>query len=196
MRVALLCNIYSIFVAYYFSPLRKVYRTKKGIGTHTCAFCDNDVLKQQAIKNKSGESIENRYYNWVVNYFPKFEGHTMLVPKKHITSLDEESAEELVARNQIATFAAKTLQKLYPGSGIEIFLQYGPGSAASIPHLHWHIVPALPNDTLRSFEKLGHFYTESHGKEKVILFPIKIEKAKKSLQEALLQTIGNDSLVT
>lgn len=154
--------------------------------------CDKKIIKKQIIKNELREPIENEHYYWVVNYFPKFEGHTMVIPKRHLISLADESKKEVLSRNQIEKFAVKTLKKLYPKAGVEIFLQYGSGSASSIPHLHWHIVPALPGDNLRSFEKLGHFYTREKDKEKIIFFPIKIKKAKKILQQALSKIIKNN----
>lgn len=75
-----------------------------------------------------------------------------------------------------------------------IFLQYGAGSASSVSHLHWHIVPALPSDTLRSFEKLGHFYTANEKEQKILIFPIKIQKAKRLLQQALSQVIKTTNI--
>ena len=52
----------------------------------------------------------------------------MIVPKRHTTSLEEETEEEILARNKLILFAIKQVQKLYPKAGVELFLQYGPGS--------------------------------------------------------------------
>ena len=113
----------------------------------------------------------------------------MIVPKRHLVSLYNETPEEAVSRNEILKIAAAAIQKLYPGSGIEFFFQTGANSQSSIKHLHWHLTPSLPDDPLRSFEKLGHFYTTKEGEEKTIVFPIKIEKAKEALQDALSKII-------
>jgi|SRR3989344_863310 len=175
-------------MAYYYSPFRNNYQRKL---TDGCAFCDTEKIMHQAVRDKSGRIMENNYYIWLVNFFPKFEGHTLLVPKRHLISLQDESLDEILSRNKLMQYAVTVLERLYPDSGVEIFLQYGPGSAASISHIHWHIVPAMCNDELRSFEKLGHFYTTDQGKERVLLFPLKIDKAKEDLQTALSQVISN-----
>ncbi len=180
---------------YSYTPFRKVYldSNKKNKNSKKCIFCDKSLLSKQTIKNINGEEIKNSYYTWIINNFPKFEGHTMIVPTKHIGKLDEaESLESLKARNDIILFAIKNIQKLYPDCGIEVFLQFGPGSSSSIKHIHWHIVPANKNDKLRSFEKLGHFYTVKEDEKLIIDFPIKIHYAKKGLQLALSKVIGVD----
>ena len=143
------------------------------------------MLKEQSAKRSDNTVVENDHYIWLINFYPKFEGHTMVVPKKHVIKIGEETPEAVVAREELIVTASATLQKLYPGAGIETFLQVGSGSESSIPHLHWHVVPALPDDHLRSFDKLGHFYTIEADKEKVVLFPIEIKLAREELVRAL-----------
>lgn len=113
----------------------------------------------------------------------------MIVPKRHVTMLGSETEEEVLARERILNIAAIALQKLYPGAGIEVFLQTGEGSESSEPHLHWHVVPALPGDSLRGFDKLGHFYTVQPGQEKVIIFPVAIKLAREELIHALAEIL-------
>lgn len=182
-------------MAYYYSPFRKQYDKKeKKTSSDGCVFCNFDKVKQQAVINAGGQIIENSHYVWLVNYFPRHEGHTLLIPKKHVVGIGEESPDQVFAREQLFAFASKMLRKLYPGAGIEIFNQTGEGSLASIEHLHWHIVPAQPSDPLRSFEKLGHFYTVDEKEEKVIVFPVEIEKACEGLQRELADVIGMETL--
>lgn len=174
-------------MAYYYSPFRQAYRkedSKKG-----CVFCDEKKMRNHAIRDSAGAVVENVRYAWIVNRFPKFEGHTMLVPKRHMESLLKETSQEVWSRQELLTVALPALYRLYPGSGVEVFAQSGPGSDASVRHIHWHVVPARPSDPLRSFEKLGHFYTAEEGKEKVIFFPHAIRLAGRELQEALAQHV-------
>lgn len=176
-------------MAYYFSPFRKNYINNNDNQKDICAFCDQENIEIQAIKNSLGEIVQNESYVWLVNYFPKYEGHTLIVPRQHLTSIAEETDAQTIDRKELMKIAFDGLQKLYPGSGVEVFLQYGPGSASSVPHIHWHLFPAMPDDELRGFEKLGHFYTTEEGKEKALIFPIEIKLAKESLQEALSKVI-------
>lgn len=179
-------------MAYYYSPFRKNYHNTLSARGDFCPFCDSENMQQQAVKNTKGQVIENEYYTWVVNYFPKFEGHTMVVPKKHTLFIGEENTNEVVARENLTVFAVNMLKKLYPESGVEVFIQTGQGSTSSVPHLHWHILPAHESDPLRAFEKLGHFSTVDENKEKVLIFPVEIKKALDGLQKELAETIGED----
>jgi histidine triad (HIT) family protein len=173
-------------MAYYYSPFRKEYYE----GKHSeCAFCDSAVLEKQSVRRKDRSVVENEYYIWFVSFYPKFEGHTLIIPKQHVSDIDQESPGSIVARNELLILAKNTLQKLYPGSGLEVFLQTGEKSDASIAHLHWHIVPAQPDDVLRGFDKLGHFYTTKPNEEKVVLFPIEVKLAKEELLKALSQVL-------
>ncbi len=182
-------------MAYYFSPFRNSYSgdKKKIEGKKECPFCSEENIKKQGVRNVSGTLMENEHYFWIVNFFPKFEGHTMLVPKRHLKHPEEETRDELVSRHTLGLFAMKQLEKVYPGCGFEIFLQFGAGSEQSVEHLHWHIVPAQKGDTLRSFEKLGHFYTKKEEEEKIILFPVPICLAREDLLEKLTETIGGET---
>lgn len=174
---------YYIRMAYYYSPFRKNY--SKETNADGCPFCNEEEMSKQVICRSDGTLIENKYYRWIINTYPKFEGHTMLVPRKHILHIGEESAEEICAREELLLIASDALRKLYPGAGIEVFLQTAGESASSVEHLHWHVVPALKDDNLRSFEKLGHFYTIEPEEEKIVIFPHRIEKGGDVLQEAL-----------
>ncbi len=178
-----------MYMAYYYSPFRKKYG-KPSIG---CPFCNQKRMEDQAIVTSAGAVVENKHYRWVINHFPKFEGHTLVIPKRHILAFGEETAEEIYAREELVTLATKTLELVYPGAGVEIFIQYGKGSEASIPHLHWHVVPSLPEDPLRGFDKLGQFFSIEQNKEKVILFPVKIRKARGTLRRALAKHLGTTS---
>jgi diadenosine tetraphosphate (Ap4A) HIT family hydrolase len=176
-------------VAYFFSPFRNAYTSS----SQDCAFCDQEKVSLQAVRYESGALFENDHYVWLVNFYPKFEGHTMIVPKRHLESVYDETSMETLARNELTLKAITALKALYPDSGIELFIQFGQGSASSVKHLHWHIVPAHKDDELRSFEKLGHFYTTEEGKEKVVLFPHPIRLAKEELRDVLSQLANKHS---
>ena len=164
-------------MAYYHSPFRSSYEPAN---QEVCPFCAARI-DTQTIKNAEGFYFENEHYHWVVNTFPKFEGHTMLIPKTHLIDLRDETAEAVLARQEITKQAVIHLLKKFPDHVYELFLQTGAGSAGSVKHLHWHLVPASPTDELRSFEKLGQFYTTKADEEKIIIFPKTITMSPEEL---------------
>ncbi len=177
-------------MAYYYSPFRKEYSPKQD--SDACPFCNSEVIRAEAVRDGRGKIIENDSYIWLVNFYPKFEGHTLIVPKRHLTDLGEETNNETLDRQAITNIAVKTIQKIYSNSGVEIFLQFGPGSEASVKHLHWHIVPALPDDPIRGFGKLGHFFAKNETDKAVLRFPVKIQYARESLQNVLSKSLNED----
>lgn len=141
-------------MGYYYSPFRKEYHElihKKG-GPKACPFCAQENILSQTVKTHTGILVENDLYRWMVNYYPYSEGHTLVTPKRHISSIHDQTPEEVVASHEMIRFAADTLQRLFPEAGIEMFLQYGKGSRMSIPHIHTHVLPALPSDQFRGLE--------------------------------------------
>ncbi|OHA59795.1 MAG: hypothetical protein A2589_03065 [Candidatus Vogelbacteria bacterium RIFOXYD1_FULL_46_19] len=147
-------------------------------------------MEKQSVKYSDGTIIENKTYRWVVNMFPKFEGHTMVVPKRHVTKIGSETTQEIKDREELVALAAKTLNETYNTDGVEVFLQTGLNSESSIKHLHWHVVSSQASDPLRGFDKLGHFFTIQEDNPKIIIFPVPIKKAKTQLLKALAKTLG------
>ncbi len=190
--IVFLCYIAIKRMAFFYSPFRKEYAPRAN--SHSCPFCDPAVIAKGAIRDQKGKIMENESCVWVVNHYPKFEGHTMVVPKRHILTLDDESDKEVIDRQNLIKIASHTIRKAYPEGGVEIFLQFGEGSEASVRHLHWHVLPALPNDPLRSFEKLGQFYTPNENGEIVLKLSVKIQYARESLLELLAKTLDKDYL--
>src|SRR3989338_8159350 len=102
-------------MAYFYSPFRKKYTEQK---PGTCPFCDPKIIEKQTVRDLADTPIENKYYRWTINFFPKFEGHTMVVSKQHLTEFGKENKNEILAREKMMTLASTTLQKLYPNCGI------------------------------------------------------------------------------
>jgi diadenosine tetraphosphate (Ap4A) HIT family hydrolase len=170
-----------IFMPYFYSPLRNEYK-KSSDG---CPFCDEENINPQIILDKNGKRIENEHYFWIVNRYPRFEGHTMLVPKKHIIKIEDETKEEAASRHELLCRVYPALMKVYAISGVEVFLQTGSNSLSTVPHLHWHVLPSFPDEKLRGFEKMGYFDTKEPETEKVVLYPVKIKLAREDLKKAL-----------
>ena len=164
---------------YSYSPFRKSYNTANTEAV--CVFCDSEQMGKQTIILADGNPVENELYRWVVNVFPKFEGHTMLLPKRHITAIQDQTAEETIAATELLKTALAVLATTFPDHGIEHFAQWGAQSASSQAHIHSHLVPAHPDDSFRSFEKLGHFYTTKEDQEKIVLFPVPITLSPEEL---------------
>lgn len=186
---------------YYYSPFRKEYsqdksKSKPRDKKYPSLFCDPEIIEKQGVKDENGNLIQNEYYFWMVNWFPRAEGHTMIIPKRYVTSHEQEKPEEVLARQELMLFAMGVLKKAFETDGCEFYNQHGSMSWRSIDHLHWHLLPVnkeadlLKPSYLHHFEKMGSFMTEeSEETELRVKFPIMIEYAQEDLQHLLTETI-------
>lgn len=192
-----------LYMPYYYSPFRKDYDKKNNSKNlskpkdkkYKSIFCDPDIINSQGVFDINGKLIENEHYYWLINWYPRTEGHTMIIPKRYITEHSEESEEEILARHSLMVYAIDIMKKAFDTDATEIFNQRGRESYSSVDHLHWHLVPVRKNDPLwngsfHNMEKMGYFYTDTKDKQKVVMFPIEIQYAQTKLQELLAKTIG------
>lgn len=105
-----------------------------------CIFCK--------IANKETAS-EIIYENDAVVAFkdihPKADFHVLIVPKKHIESVDklEENDKELVGE---MTLSAKKIAKENNISGYKLVINVGRGGGQVIDHLHLHLLSGKPTE--------------------------------------------------
>lgn len=77
---------------------------------------------------------------------PCSTGHTVVIPKKHLTELKELSEhqwEHLMLGLHRATMLVD--EKLKP-AGLNIGINNRPAAGQAVPHVHWHIIPRYEKD--------------------------------------------------
>jgi len=84
----------------------------------------------------------------VMNLYPYNAGHVMIVPRRHLGSLAEATAEE---RSELMTLAQRmesALAEVYTPDGINLGLNLGKAAGAGVAdHIHLHMVPRWVGDT-------------------------------------------------
>jgi ATP adenylyltransferase len=84
----------------------------------------------------------------VLNRYPYNNGHLLVAPLRHLSRLDELSADEHHELAATLTTMVGALEKALHPQGFNIGLNLGQVSGAGLPgHLHWHIVPRWNGDT-------------------------------------------------
>ena len=96
---------------------------------------------------------------------PTAQGHTLVIPKKHfenIFDIDDDDLKELaVAIKKVSNLIKKNLG----ATGINIMNNNGVDAHQAVPHLHFHIIPRLPNDHLLSWPEVEKNYKEENFEE-------------------------------
>lgn len=87
-----------------------------------------------------------------LDIFPITRGHTLVVPKKHYSSVTEtppEIMQSLVSRLQ--ALAAVVVPAL-KAQGFNLGLNNGAAAGQIVPHVHWHLIPRYDHDGLQSWK--------------------------------------------
>ena len=103
-----------------------------------CPFCDPSV--QSSVYYTSVRCMA------IYNIAPVLPGHSLIVPKKHCTSLLDLTPEELVEFVETGRTALRILMKAFNTDAFDWSIQEKPEAGQTIEHLHLHIVPRLKGD--------------------------------------------------
>ena len=92
------------------------------------------------------EVYRNDHVMVVLNLYPYNPGHLLVVPLRHVESLDDLQDEERDAFYALIERSVRLLETVYGPKGFNIGINQGQFSGASVPHLHAHVVPRYPNE--------------------------------------------------
>jgi ATP adenylyltransferase len=84
----------------------------------------------------------------ILNLYPYNNGHLMVVPNRHISSLAPATDEELGEIIELTRRAELALTEAYTPQGLNMGINLGkPAGAGVLDHVHMHIVPRWNGDT-------------------------------------------------
>lgn len=102
-----------------------------------CPFCEMP-LERIIDSNRTGFVIRDG--------FPVSEGHTLVIPRRHVGSLFELSPGELVEINALLFAAKKEIDKEFSPDGFNVGINDGAAAGQTVPHLHVHLIPRYAGD--------------------------------------------------
>ena len=77
-------------------------------------------------------------------------GHTLMIPKKHITNFFDYSAEDAQKYLQYIPEIANAIKKAFPNvTGMNITTNNGQDAGQVVMHSHIHFIPRFPGDGLK-----------------------------------------------
>lgn len=111
----------------------------------TCVFC---VLAGEPVDESTGVLCKSQLTYVVLNAFPYGSGHLLVVPRRHVDSLEELGDEEYADFSSMWRSAVAALNKAYKPEGMNLGVNLGNAAGAGIPkHLHAHALPRWNGDT-------------------------------------------------
>ena len=103
-----------------------------------CPFCN---LTPDRIIDESDYTITIR------DGFPVSEGHTLIIPKRHVQSFFDLQAIEKAAILQALDEAKEALDREFNPDGFNIGINDGEAAGQTVIHLHVHLMPRYKGDT-------------------------------------------------
>ncbi len=90
--------------------------------------------------------MENNTAFAIHDGFPVSPGHTLVIPKRHVSSFfDITEQEQTDLMNLLRQAQAKLTEEFKP-DGFNIGINDGPAAGQTVPHLHVHLIPRYRGD--------------------------------------------------
>ena len=84
----------------------------------------------------------------MLNRYPYSNGHLLLIPNEHVSSLEEASLDSLTELMALSQATLRALREAYSPEGFNMGVNIGAAAGAGIPdHVHAHILPRWVGDT-------------------------------------------------
>jgi ATP adenylyltransferase len=131
-------------VDYLWTPWRYQYITAPEAPTG-CVFC----AAAAGADDRASLIVHRAKRTFIIlNRFPYTNGHVMIVPYEHASSLDSLNDEALVEMTLLARRTEVCLRSIYRPDGMNIGMNLGKAAGAGIAgHLHMHMLPRWTGDT-------------------------------------------------
>jgi ATP adenylyltransferase len=133
-------------VDYLWTPWRYQYVTGgETPSSGECVFC----AAARGENDRESLVVHRAQRNFIIlNRFPYTNGHVMVVPIEHVSTLTSLADETLVEMMRLARDAEKHLRELYRPDGLNVGLNIGRSAGAGIAdHIHMHLLPRWIGDT-------------------------------------------------
>lgn len=99
-----------------------------------CSFNDSQIL----LENENAFAIYDR--------FPISPGHSLIIPKRHITSFFEANSAEQISFLDLISKVRQILKNERNPDGFNIGINDGEAAGQTIMHLHIHLIPRYLGD--------------------------------------------------
>ncbi len=104
-----------------------------------CPFCNIKNYKDQIVcETELSISILDRY--------PVSEGHTLVIPKRHVKSYFDLTQDEVVDLWYMVNDVKEAFNYMYEPDGYNIGINIGEAAGQTIPHCHIHVIPRYNGD--------------------------------------------------
>jgi diadenosine tetraphosphate (Ap4A) HIT family hydrolase len=105
--------------------------------SNNCPFC---TLPPERIVQ------ENQHAVFVFDAYPVSQGHSLIIPKRHVASWFDVTTIERDSMISLLDLAKEKITSEASPDGFNIGINDGPVAGQTVPHLHMHLIPRYAND--------------------------------------------------
>ena len=110
-----------------------------------CVFC---ALGEEPVDESTGVIAKSDLTFVVLNAFPYGSGHVLILPRRHVSAVQELTDAEYTDYFVMLRRTVVALEAAYGPDGMNIGMNLGQAAGAGIPkHLHGHVLPRWRGDT-------------------------------------------------
>jgi diadenosine tetraphosphate (Ap4A) HIT family hydrolase len=91
-------------------------------------------------------ALQNELAVAVQDGYPISPGHTLIIPRRHVTTFFETTTEERLAIFELMDKAKLELEDEYYPAGYNLGLNDGAAAGRTIMHVHFHLIPRYEGD--------------------------------------------------
>jgi len=102
-----------------------------------CPFCD---------PTETPELLGGSRLRVIEDAFPIVDGHTLVVPRRHISDPDDLEDADWVEFAELLTQLRRSHSNRNGSRDLNVLLNAGPAAGQTIDHLHWHVLPRRRGD--------------------------------------------------
>ena len=103
----------------------------------TCPFCSS---------LGSRVYLENELALAILDSFPISEGHSLIIPRRHVSSIFEIQKSELLSLFNLLADARNKLTEQFSPDGFNIGINDNEAAGQTINHVHIHLIPRYKGD--------------------------------------------------
>jgi histidine triad (HIT) family protein len=112
-------------------------------------FVDDCIFCQIAQKKILSQIVyEDENFIAFLDIHPANKGHTLVIPKNHVTDLNELKEDVAKELFSIVQRVAHGVQKATNADAFNIIQNNGPAAGQIVPHVHIHVIPRFEKDGL------------------------------------------------
>lgn len=108
-----------------------------------CLFC---AILQDEIP--SYKLYEDDLFVAILDRFPKCEGHTLIIPKRHVATLFDLPDDEASRLIPLARMLSKRLYDALRFKGLNLLQNNGEAAGQQVSHFHLHLIPRYESDDM------------------------------------------------